>query len=63
MQLAAALGIIALIVFIVFLGPWLVLVGINFIIDPFNIQVPYTLGTWFGAFLLMVTMKGATIKK
>jgi hypothetical protein len=60
----SSIGILlAIIAVIVFLGPFLLLVGINFIIEPLNVQLPFDLGTWFGAFLIMLVMKTTATQK
>lgn len=56
------IAIVLLIVLIFALGPLVLLTGINFIIDPMGQQIPYTIRTWIGAFLVMVMMKGASAR-
>jgi hypothetical protein len=51
---------VLLIVIMVTAGPYLLLVGLNLVIDPLAIQVPYTLNTWFGALLIMLTIGGSS---
>lgn len=46
-------GIIVAVIILVALGPLALLCGINWIIEPFDKQVPYTFGTWFGAWLIL----------
>ena len=56
----AIIGIILLIVFLVIVGPLLLICGVNWMIEPFDLRVPYTLGTWFGAWLIILIIKGGS---
>lgn len=42
----------------VIFGPLILLAGVNFILEALTLaEIPYTIGTWFGALLVILTVK------
>jgi hypothetical protein len=54
---------LALIIAIAVLYPFLLICGLNFLLEAAGFALlPYTIGTWFGALLVIGTLRGSNSK-
>ena len=53
---SAIIGAILLLILIIGIGPALLIGGLNLM----GLAVPFTLKTWFGAFLVMLVLRGGS---
>ena len=51
--------IVAIVVLLIAVGPLLMICGMNWLLEPLGQYIPYTWGTWFGAFLIQLTIGGS----